>query len=303
MAFVTAGRVSRVAVELLSRSLVLPMTATRVPDTEFGGDNGDTVSVRVRLPRTANTQANPGAGPITYTAISEVKVDVSLTHLYDATKLPDESLSLEIADFATQVTEPQAKSVAVGAEDQIADLFNTALGTPDIGLASENGAGMEAAILEARRILGRNNVPAGDRWLAVNPEGAEYLLSQDKFTRVDASGSSSALRDAIIGRLYGFTIVETSAIDAIGGSNGDAAAVAYHTSGVVWANRAPVNPRGANDSASASEGGVALRQVFDFDPDILSDRSVLSTFAGASLVYEDGASASDIDRLVTIAST
>lgn len=294
MAFVTAGRVSRVAVNLLTRSLVLPMTVTRVPGSEFGGDNGDTVTVRIRAPRTANTQSTAGDS-ISYSDISETSVDVTLAHLYDATKIADEALSLEVVDFASQVTEPQAKSVATGGEDQIADIFNTELATPDITLASEDGDGLEDAILEARRTLGRNNVPAGDRWLAVNPEAAEYLLSKDKFTRVDASGNSTALRDAIIGRLYGFTIVETSAIDALDASNGDAAAVAYHSSAFVWANRAPVNPRGANDSASATEGGVSLRQVFDFDPDILSDRSVLSTFAGAK--------ETESDRFVTIGSS
>ncbi len=287
MAFVTAGRVSRVAVDLLTRSLVLPMTVLRPPGAEFAGSNGDTITVRVRAIRTAREQVTPGAA-ITYDDIVETPVTVTLSHLYDATKITDEALSLEVADFAEQVTEPQVAAVATGAEDQLGTAMN-ALTAVETTVAS--AADAEGAVLAAREVLGRNEVPAGNRWLAVNPEFATYLLLSDKFSRVDASGSSSALRDAIIGRLYGFNIVETSAVAV--GANTDPAAIAYHQSAFVWANRAPVSPRGAADSSSASEGGVSLRQIFDFDPNILSDRSVVSTFAGAALV--------DANRAVRIA--
>jgi len=64
--------------------------------------------------------------------------------------------------------------------------------------------------------------------------------------------------------------------------------LAYHRSGFAFANRVPVAPRGANDSATATAGGVGLRQIFQYVPDKLSDASVVSTFAGAAAVYEDG---------------
>ena len=40
MAVLTAKGISAVAVELLTRTLVLPMTATRIPGEEFAGSNG-----------------------------------------------------------------------------------------------------------------------------------------------------------------------------------------------------------------------------------------------------------------------
>src|SRR5690606_28879520 len=122
--------------------------------------------------------------------------------------------------------------------------------------------------------------PASDRWFAVSPDIATRVLSVPDFVRVDASGSDSALRQAVIGRLYGFTFVESNALDA-------GTACAYHSSGVAFANRIPATPRGVVDSATSTVQGVGLRQISQYQADKLSDASVVSTFAGAGIVYED----------------
>lgn len=273
MAFLTAKRISRVAIGLLTRTLVLPMTVTRIPGEEFAGDNGDTITVRVPQPGTARTQATPGAA-ITYDTISETPVDVTLSHLYHAKRITDEELSLEVVDFGAQITTVQTSAVATGGEDQLAGAMNALAADGTIAL---NGSDVEDKILEARETLGEADVPTSGRWLAVSPGVATFMLKLDKFSRVDASGDDSALREAILGRVYGFTVVESNSLTA-------GTAVAYHNSGFAFATRTPVTPRGAADSATATEGGIGLRQIFQYDPDILSDASVVSTFAGASLV-------------------
>lgn len=276
MAFLTAKGISRTAIALLARTLVLPMTATRIPGEEFAGANGDTITVRVPVLTTARTQASAGA-TITYDTINETPVDVVLSHLYHATKISDQSLSLQLEQFAEQVTLNQVKAVAIRAENQLAGVMN-ALGF-EVHCAT-GGADIETAILTAREMLGGADVPAGDRWLAVSPRIATFMLKLDKFSRVDAVGSDSALRDAILGRIYGFTVVESNALNV-------GSACAYHSSAFAFANRTPVVPRGAADSATSTEGGIGLRQIFQYDPDVLSDASVISTFAGSALV--DGA--------------
>lgn len=281
MAFLTAKGISRTAIALLTRTLVLPMTATRVPGEEFAGANGDTITIRVPVPSVARTQASPGAA-ITYDDVDEVAVDVTLAHLYHATRITDEDLSLALESFAEQVTLKQVSAVATRAEDQLAGAMNVL--PSELGIAAD-GSDVETQVLAAREALGEANVPSGMRWLAVSPQVATFLLRLDKFSRVDASGTDSALRDAIIGRIYGFQVVESNALNT-------GTAVAYHQSGFVFGNRTPVTPRGAADSATATEGGVGLRQIFQYDPDVLSDASVVSTFAGASLV--------DADRVVKL---
>ncbi len=273
--FVTAGRVSALAIPLLSRQLVLPMTVARISGGEYAGDNGDTVTVRVPVPGAARNRADDTGG-ITYDDISEASVTVQLEHLYHATRVSDEELSLELVDFATQVTAIQVDAVARGAEDTLATVMND--------VVADDGAvdplELEEAILEARESLTKNDVPAGDRYIAHGPEVTTALLAIDKFVRVNESGDDGALRDATVGRLYGFTFVESNALDAN-------SAVAYHRTGFAMANRAPVAPRGANDTATATAGGLSLRQIFQYAPDVLSDASVLSTFAGSNVVDAD----------------
>lgn len=276
MAFLTAKGISRTAIALLTRTMVLPMTATRVPGEEFAGSNGDTITIRVPVPSVARTQATPGT-QIFYDDVDETPVDVTLAHLYHATQITDEELSLSIESFAEQVTLKQVSAVATRAEDQLAGVMNVL--PSEFGYAA-GGTDIENIVLAAREALGEADVPSGQRWLSVSPQVATFLLKLDKFSRVDASGTDSALRDAILGRIYGFQVVESNALN-----NGSA--VAYHQSGFVFGNRTPVTPRGAADSATATEGGVGLRQIFQYDPDVLSDASVISTFAGAALVDGD----------------
>src|SRR5690554_764212 len=280
MALVTAKGVSSLAVALLTRQLVLPMTVGRVSGGEFAGDNGDTITVRVRVPRAARVQASPGA-QISYDALNETSVNVELSHLYDATRLTDEDLSLNLVDFATQVTQPQVASVATGAEDQLAAAMNSLPADASFAAVADPDD-TDEQILAAREALSEADVPAGDRYLACAPDVISRLLGVDKFVRADAVGDGTAIREATMGRIYGFTVVESNGLDA-------GTAVAYHRSGFVFANRTPVPPRGlsSTQTATATSGGVSMRQIFQYQPDILSDTSVLSTFAGAAVVDSD----------------
>ena len=163
MAFLTAKGIARTGIALLTRTLVLPMTATRIPGDDFAGSNGDTITVRVPVPSTARTQSSAGSA-ITYDDLDETPVDVTLSHLYHATKVTDESMSLELEAFAEQVTRNQVAAVATRAEDQLAGVMNTL--AMDLSIASA-GTDVEAIVLEAREILGEADVPSGGRYLAV----------------------------------------------------------------------------------------------------------------------------------------
>ena len=160
MAVLTAQGISSLAIELLTRLLVLPMTASRVPGGEFAGSNGDTITVRVPQPSTARTQSTPG-GTITYDDVDEVAVDVTLAHLYHAKLVSDEELSLNLEDFGRQITRVQVAAVATRAENQMATVMNNL--SSDLTVEVD-GSNIDEVILEARELLGRNDVPLTDRW-------------------------------------------------------------------------------------------------------------------------------------------
>lgn len=292
MALLTAQGIANIALPLLSRMLVLPRTVTMVPAAGFAPPNGGTISVRVRTPRSARTQSTAGAS-ITYDDQNEIEVPVTLSHLYDAYHVTDEDQTLALEDFASQITEPQVESVAVGAEDTIATAMNnlTADGTIEFA-ATATDADTRTTLLELRERLSENKIPAGGRFLACAPSIVTRILEVDEFTKVNEAGSDSALRDAIVGRLFGFTVVESNGLDTD-------TAVAYHRSGFVFATQKPADPRGATDTASVTREGITMRQIFQYDPDVLSDASVLSTFAGCSAVWENAGS-DDFDRSVKV---
>ena len=276
MAVLTAERISSLAVALLTRTLVLPRTVSMIPGSEFSGGNGDTITVRVRQPREARTQSAPNELLIADEA-DEVPVQVSMAHLYNLHNLTDQEATFELADFGLQVTLPQVRAVAIGAENAVATAMNNL--DPDIVLDAD-GTDIEDSLIEASERLDEADVPADERYCAVSPRVASLVMGIDTFVRVDASGSDQLLRQAVIGKLYNFTFVKTNGL-----TRGHA--VAYHSSGFAFATRPPVNPRGATDSAVVNEQGIALRQVFQYDATRAKDQSLVSTFAGASAVYDD----------------
>ena len=280
---IDTAKISELVVALLARDIVLPATVNRVPQIDYRGSGG-VVTIRVPQRRTAQEQESPGA-PINYSGIDETPVTVTVKHLYDASQVTDEDSTLALMDFGRQVLAPMIGAIKEGAEDQLAGILNAV--TPSFGWTDLSDATKtEADVLLARQTLTQANVPVGNRFLAVSPEVASVLLQLDKLSRVDASGTDTGLRDATIGRVYGFDVVESNALSP-------ESAVAYHSSGFAFATLSPAVPQGAASASQAVENGVAVRVVYDFSPDILSDVIAISTFAGAALV--------DADRVVRIA--
>lgn len=65
------------------------------------------------------------------------------------------------------------------------------------------------AINTIRTNLTKAKVPMSDRYLAVSPELAALLLSSgSSLAKVDEAGSSGELRNGVLGRLLGFTVIE-----------------------------------------------------------------------------------------------
>jgi hypothetical protein len=282
MSLLTSAPISRLAVELLRRELVLVGTVARIPGDEYAGPSGGTVTLRVPQPRTANEQVTPGE-TIEYSDIQEVPVNVKLRHLYDATRVTDEDLSLTLQDFGRQVLRPQVSAVATGAEDELADKMNTLEADAEIEWGEEpDPTEDEDLILAVRERMGDDDVPAGGRYCAVSTDVARRLLAIEKFSRADARGAAgvTALEAATLGSVYGFQFVESSAL-------AKGSAIFYHSSGFGFGNRPPTPPGGGADSRTASEGGVSLRHITMFDANRLSTASVVSVFVGASVVPED----------------
>jgi hypothetical protein len=79
---------------------------------------------------------------------------------------------------------------------------------PGAGLA--NKAAYDDVLVALRTKLDRSNVPTEGRYVVVSPEFEGQLLKDDRFVRVDASGTDTGLRNGMVGRAAGFDILKSN---------------------------------------------------------------------------------------------
>lgn len=285
--FLKAEKIVDQGLGLLQRELVLPNLVKRLGIADFSGAKNDTVNVRIPAILEAREYAwrNDRSNPISYDELEELSIPVSLNkHVYSGVKVTDEELTLDIASWGEQVARPQIRAVAEKLESYIASAMENADYAETVqydGVESGNISGIYEALVEARSHLNKANVPAGERFVLLGANVEAAALLSPNLVNVDQSGSDSALRDAIIGRLAGFTIIgNCNSIDPD-------FAVAFHPTAFAFANVAPEVPSGATAGATSSYENLAMRWIRDYDPDRLQDRSIYSSFAGAVSV-EDG---------------
>jgi hypothetical protein len=92
------------------------------------------------------------------------------------------------------------------------------------------GAEARAAVRAIRKAMSNSKVPAGDRFLAVNPDFADLLI--DGLSDASVAGGTEELRNGQILRLYGFTVVETPLL-----TGSTPSAIGYHSSMVGFVNQ------------------------------------------------------------------
>lgn len=290
--YVKADRVAAAALGLLEREIVLPGLVWRDAGGDFRGAGGDTISIRVpartqartRVLRGARPAASEGAGIITMDELTETKVDVTLdTDVYNAIPVTDEELTLDIVDFGQQILAPQVRAVAEGVENALVAEITGATYATDLTVDTTDPYN---TFVDAHIALNKANVPRSERYAIVGADVEAAILKSDHLSRVDQSGSDSALRRAQIGTLANFPVYASNAIptDEV---------YWFHRTAYVLGMRAPVVPDGATFGASRAAFGLSMRWLRDYDFRNVQDRSLVDTYIGTSVVA-DGPDGVDI---------
>lgn len=260
---------------------------------------------------------------ITYTDLVQPYTSVKISdQVYQAVKLPDDFVTFTLQSLETQVVAPMAESVAEHLNKIVINAFGSIkpgllagfdvagnvtkpyvgedgkayktleelrkAGTTFAGFANsvsvkaddlkaEYRGDVTKAIRAAHQLLGQRGVPLTGRYLAVGANWEATLLGIDNLNKVNEAGNSDTLRDATLGRLYGFTIVVDYAIDPN-------AAYAFQRDAITLVTRTTALPRGASFASTVASDGFTMRYLQDYDPDHLTDRAVVDTFAGAQVL-------------------
>lgn len=277
--FIKATKVVNAALGVLEREVILPGLVWRDAGGSFQGVKDDTITLRVPAYMNARTRTLRAGTPVTIDELDETKVDVTLdTDIYKAIGISDEEMTLDIKDFGVQVLNPTMGAVARGVEDKVATVMSGATYEVDLTLDDTDPY---LGLVDARIALNDASVPAGDRFLAVGSSVEAAILKSDRLSKFDNSGSDTALREAMIGRIAGFTAVSVQGLDPD-------VAVAAHRTAFVLSMQAPVVPQGASWGESASFNGFAMRVLKDYDFVNTRDRLLTDVFVGANVVKDRG---------------
>jgi hypothetical protein len=187
------------ALPVLREACVMPALVS----TDFGEEAREQNEIiRVPLPQDLGTadDMDPVNGSAS-TALGDAKVDITLdTWVYKQFEMSDH----EMATTITGGVLPSAVDAALKAlANRVnSDLWQLYRDTPyNSGTAGVTPAD-SSAIADVRLVLQKNLVPYGNRYLTFNPDAeASFLID---FKDAYKFGSTAALQEAALGRLYGF---------------------------------------------------------------------------------------------------
>lgn len=122
------------------------------------------------------------------------------------------------------------------ADQYVAALYTGAQSANQIGTVSVTTGALAYTQLRKLKVkLDEANVPQEGRWAIVPPWYEGLLLEEDKFVRVDASGTSEGLRNGTIGRAVGFNVMASNNAPLVTGD--DYAVMAGHPSAISFAEQ------------------------------------------------------------------
>lgn len=215
--------------------------------------------------------------------IVQTRIEVALTkHPYSRVELSPEEATLDQVDYVRDVQAPQVRAIVEDFDDSIAAALAGATFVHEVdfkeGADGKTGDPRKVAIA-AKAKLDSSYVPASGRYWLVGANVSAAVASYDKLLAVDTAGIPEALRDGVVGRLAGFTIIDWPALD-------DDESYFVHNSAVALSTVAPVVPRGAAAGATVAGQGLAVTQVWDYQSGTLADQSTVHAFTGTSLVTD-----------------
>lgn len=282
-ALIKAERIVRTSLGILEREVVLPRLVWRDAVGDFVGAKDDTISIRLPAYMNARRRTLRAGTALVVDELVETVVPVTLdTDVYKAIGVSLEELTLDVESFEQQIAVPATNAVGRDLEDMLAEEMEgaTYATTFTIPVGAEQDD-IWPYLIDAKIALDRANVPIANRFLACGGNFEAAVLKSDRLAKVDQSGSDSALRDAIIGRIASFLPVSVPGMDPN-------TAIAAHKTAFVMSSRAPAVPQGAVTGASRTFNGFGLTAIQDYDFINTKDRFAAHCFVGTNTVMDRG---------------
>lgn len=287
----TPAQAARSSIAALRYLTVLPRTVRQDFSSEFVAGRGQTVNVTAapvlsdegssQSEARVYTQANRTArDSIVFDELTQRYVPVSMKdQVYKAVRLPDDFMTFSLTSLEQQVIRPMAESVVDGLTQPLVDIMSDVDTDARIPGVAEDGSNVRSVLIQARRVLNSRKVPQAGRTVAVGAGIEAAFLEDTLLQKVNESGTDGVLREATIGRLFGFDIIADPTLP-------EDYAVAYDRDAFALVTRPSVAPQGAGFSSTVAQDGFALRYLQHYNPLQLEDQAVLDAFVGAAVLDE-----------------
>ncbi len=284
--FVKGQKLAQTALALLRKQVKAPGLFTyKFGIADFKGAEGDVVNIKRPAVLVAREKPWRGDDAIVVDRLANSKIQVALNrHIYSAVALSPEEETLDEIDYVRDVQKPQVdaildffENIIVGALRAASFVFGV---TFNPASSTDTEKDPRKVAIRARKLAQKAHWPLSGRYWIVGANVSEAVASYDKLLDVDTAGLPEALREGVVGRLAGWTIIELDAL-------GDDESYFVHETAIAIANVAPVVPNGvAKGGGVAAGNGLAVTQLWDYDSDHLKDRSIVHSFAGATVVTD-----------------
>jgi len=190
--FLTAELIAREALYVLENTRVFTNIVNSNYSGEFAGV-GETVNVRIPT----SFVGKEFVGQVSRQTVKEKFVPVKLDKIADVSfEVSSKDLTLEVPQFSEQLLAPAVRALNNKID---ADIANTAF---ELTTKNVSGTTKIDDIAKVANYLENKKAPQEGRYLVLSPDHRYTYTLTDNLSKVAYAGTSEALRDALLGRIY-----------------------------------------------------------------------------------------------------
>lgn len=268
---------ANLALELLEDEVLIAKTFATDFAANFAGKRGSSVDVNIPTALFARSRnIDDTTNQIIIDSIGSATRSVTLdTLVYQAIGLSVKDMSLDLENFGEQVLAKQVAAVGRDIEARAVTAVKAipALNPATAGSPTYDPAQPQKLFTALRKRLRDAGLPQNGLVALVGTRVYADLINAKAIEDVSQSGSNAGLRDAAVGRVKGFNILESTEL-------GEDEVAVYHNDTFQLVVRAPEAPKGAPFAASVAGRGFAMLHDMGFDTRYRQDVSVVSTIVG-----------------------
>lgn len=272
--FLTIDMIAKEALMILRKNAVMAGLVHRDYSKDFVAGVGDTITIR--KPATFTVKDFVESTGITVQDATEDKQTVKMDKFYDVSfAVTSKDLTMNISDFSEQLLVPAMMAFRDKIDAEIIKVAETATHT----VTHAEGLIAPADVISARKLLNDGATPLSMRSLVVGTQAEADLLSSELFISADKVGDTEGLKEASLGRKFGF--------DTYVDQNVGKKSLAFHKNALAFVTRPLALPQGNKESAIVNYDGFGLRVVKDYDINKKKDIISIDMVCGVALLNDD----------------